>query len=173
MSLTTASCSPAPTASVHPPTAGRGSERAQAPAPSTKHQTPSTKHQKPSTQVHPARPLARSMAGTTAFSAPGPWQQRATSCGRRGNAQGWHSAGRRILSSRSLSYRYIYINQITLILLFSSPRPLLTFPGSWFYQCYFKIGVTKDELSASKPRFAQRNSLVHFLCGSNIVAAIF
>lgn len=68
---------------------------------------------------------------------------------------------------------YIYINQITLILLFSSPRPLLTFPGSWFYQCYFKIRVTKDKLSASKPRFAQRNSLVHFLCGSNIVAAIF
>lgn len=91
-----------PTAGVHLPAAGTGHERAQVPTPSTRHQTPST-------QGHPARPLARSTAGTAMFSAPGPWQQRATSCGRRGNTQGWHSAGRRILSSRSLSYRYIYI----------------------------------------------------------------
>lgn len=72
-----------------------------------------------------------------------------------------------------LSHTDIYINQITLILLFSSPRPLLTFPGSWFYQCYFKMGVTKDRLPVSKPWFAQCNSPVHFLRSSNIVAAIF
>lgn len=81
----------------------------------------------------------------------------------------WYNTGSGILSSRSPIDVYL----ITLILLFSSPRPLLAFPGSWFYQCCFKIWVTKDKLSVSKPWFAQCNFPVHFLCSSNIVAVIF
>lgn len=117
---------PEPTAGVHLPAAGTGHERTQVPAPSTKHQTPSTEHPGPPSEA-PCQKHGqnRSIFSTRTLAAARHVLQQERK--RAGLAQCRQTNS---FLSLSLIQIYIYINQITLILLFSSPRPLLTFPGS-------------------------------------------